>query len=116
MNFAISIGYSKHNNIPVEECMPHDVELKGNVFLIGEGMKYEKCSLGKMKNTVIDGKLVAETKTPHGAQSPMPHLVPIDVEGKLGISRRKSASEAAGEDEGHEDNPEQVRQTRSTCR
>ena len=89
---AISIAYGTHNNIPVEGCMPHDVEVAENVFLMPENVKYEKCSLGKAENILIDGRLIAETKAPRRAQSPMPLLVPMDVDGKLGISRRKSVS------------------------
>jgi hypothetical protein len=87
---AMSITYDKHNNIPVEGCMPHHIEVEGNVFLMPEGVKYAKTSLGKAENILVDGKLVAATKTPHRAQSPLPLLVPMNVEGKLGIGRRKA--------------------------
>jgi hypothetical protein len=55
-------------------------------------VKYDKCSLGKAENILIDGKLVHETKVPHRAQSPMPHLVPMDAEGRLGIGKRKAVA------------------------
>ena len=89
---AISIAYGTHNNIPVGGCMPHDIQVEGSVLLMPEGVKCDKCSLGKAENTLIDGKLIAETKAPHRAQSPMPLLVPMDAEGRLGISKRKSVS------------------------
>ena len=89
---AISIVYGTHNSIPVEGCMPHDIQVEGNMFLMPEGVKYEKCWLGKAENILIDGKLVAETKAPPRAQSPMPLLVPMDAEGRLGINNRKSVS------------------------
>ena len=89
---AISIKYDTHNKIPVEGCMPHDIQVEDNVFLMPEGVKYDKCSLGKAENILIDGKLVHETKVPHRAQSPMPHLVPMDAEGRLGIGKRKAVA------------------------
>jgi len=89
---AISIAYGTHNNVPVGGCMPHDIQVEGNVLLMPEGVKCDKCSLGKAENILIDGKLIAETKAPHRAQSPMPLLLPMDAEGRLGISKRKSVS------------------------
>ena len=88
---AISISYGTHNNIPVEGCMPHDIEVEGNVFLM-EGAKYEKYSLGKAENIVIDGTLVPETKAERPAPLPLPLLVPMDAEGELNISEREPMS------------------------
>lgn len=86
---AISIAYGTHNKIPVEGCMPHDVEVAENVFLMPENVRYEKCSLGKAENIVIDGKLAPETRTQQPSPPPLPLLVPMDADRKLGISRRK---------------------------
>jgi len=88
---AISITYGTHNNIPVEGCMPHDIEVAGNIFLM-EGAKYKKCSVGKAENIVIDGQLVPETRVERPAPAPLPLLVPMDAEGKLGIGKRKAVS------------------------
>lgn len=88
---AISIRYGKHNGIPVEGALPHDIEVEGNVFLM-EGAKYEKCSSGKAENIVIDGQLVPETKADRPAPLPLPLLIPMGAEGKLGIGHRKRVS------------------------
>ena len=85
---AISINYGKHNNIPVEGCMPHDIEVEGNVFLM-EDAKYEEYSVGKAENIVIDGELVPETKADRMAPPPLPLLVPMDAEEELQISERE---------------------------
>ena len=87
---AISISYGKHNNVPVEGCMPRDIRVERNVFL-KEGAKYEKYSLGKAENIVIEGELVPKTKATRPAPPPLPLLVPMDAQGKLGISKRKPA-------------------------
>jgi len=89
---AIAIRYGTHNNIPVEGCMPHDVEVRDNVFLMPEGAKYEKCAVGKAENIVIDGRLVAETRADRPAPPPLLRLVPMDAEGKLGTGRPRSLS------------------------
>jgi len=88
---AVSITYGTHNNIPVEGCMPHDIEVKGNIFLM-KGSKYKKCSVGKAENIVIDGQLVLETSAERPAPLPLPLLVPMDAEGRLRISKRKPVS------------------------
>ena len=85
---AISIAYGTHNNIPVEGCMPHDIEVEGNAFLMPEGVEHEKCQLGKAENVVVDGELVPETKAQRPAPSPLPLLVPMDAEGKLDVGKR----------------------------
>jgi len=79
---AISIGYGTHNNIPVENCMPHGIEVKDNVFEMKEGVKYQPYSVGKAENITIDGKLVRHTKTNRAAQ-PIPELLPIGEDGIL---------------------------------
>jgi parallel beta helix pectate lyase-like protein len=85
---AISIAYGTHNNIPVEGCMPHDIKVEDNVFLTQDA-KYETYSIGKAENIIINGRLVAKTKVRRPAPGPLPLLMPMDVEGKLGIGRRK---------------------------
>jgi len=79
---AISINYGTHNNIPVEGCMPHSIEVNDNAFEMKEGVKYEPCSVGKAENITIDGKLVPETKTNRPAP-PIPSLVPMGEDGIL---------------------------------
>ena len=89
---CVSISYGKHNNIPVEGCMPHDVIVSDNAFVMKEGVKYEKCSVGKAENVVVDGELIPETKANRPAPGPLPLLVPMGAEGKLGIGRRRPGS------------------------
>lgn len=84
---AISVNYGKHNNVPVEGCMPHSIKIENNVFA-AEGAKYEKCSIGKAENIVIDGELVPKTKTDRPAP-PLPLIVPMNAEGKLEIGKRE---------------------------
>ena len=89
---CVSISYGKHNNIPVEGCMPHDVIVRDNDFVMKEGVKYEKCSVGKAENIVVDGKLIPETKTNRPAPGAIPLLTPMDAKGKLGRGSRRSGS------------------------
>ena len=89
---AVSIAYGTHNNVPVEGCMPHDIQVEGNAFLMPEGAEYEKCRLGKAENIVVDGELVPETRAQRQAPPPLPLLVPMDAERKLGIDKRKPAA------------------------
>jgi len=79
---AISISYGTHNNIPVEGCMPHDIEVKDNVFLMREDVKYEKCSLGKAENITIEDKLVPETRVKRTAPT-IPWLQEMGEDGVL---------------------------------
>jgi len=74
---AISIAYGTHNNVPVEGCMPHDIRMEANVFS-PEGAQYEKHSIGKAENIVMDGQLVPETKAGPPAPPPLPLLLPMD--------------------------------------
>ena len=87
---GISISYGRHNNIPVDGCMPHDVIVRDNTFVKKGGVI--GCSVGKAENIVIDGKLVAETKAQRPAPGPLPLLVQMGAEGKLGIRRRGPVS------------------------
>ena len=80
---AISIRYGTHNKIQVEDCMPHDIEVKGNVFQMKEGVEYEKVQVGKAENIVIDGKLVPETKVERPALPPIPRLQEMGEDGVL---------------------------------
>jgi len=59
---GISIAYGKHNGIPVENAMPHDIEIAENTF-IDIPKKFKKYSIGKAENIYIEGKLVPETKS-----------------------------------------------------
>ncbi len=81
---GISISYGKHNNIPVEGCMPHDVQVAENVFQMKQGITYEKVRVGKAENVTIGGKLLAETQaTTRGAPPPIPRLRPMGDDGVL---------------------------------
>ena len=79
---AVSISYGKHNNIPVEGCMPHNIDIENNVFLMKEGAKYEKYSLGKAENITIDGKLIPTTVVERPLL-PIPMLQEMDEDGIL---------------------------------
>ena len=89
---AISVSYGKHNNTPVEGCMPHNIHVEGNVFQMPKDVKYQKYSLGKAENVTIDGKLVPETKAKRLAPLPLPFLIPTDTERRLGIRERRPIS------------------------
>ena len=80
---AISIAYGTHNDIPVEGCMPHGIQVKDNVFEMKEGVKYEPCSVGKAENITVDGKLIPETKT----DRPAPPVLRLEPMGEDGILR-----------------------------
>lgn len=62
--------------------MPHNIEIKDNVFLMKEGIKYEKYSLGKAQNITIDGKLVPKTRVEH-SPPPIPQLQEMGEDGIL---------------------------------
>jgi hypothetical protein len=79
---AISVSYGTHNNIPVEGCMPHNIEIEDNVFLMKEGIKYEKYSLGKAENITIDGRLAPETRVKRPLL-PIPQLQEMGEDGIL---------------------------------
>jgi hypothetical protein len=82
---GVSISYGRHNNIPVEGCMPHTIDIRDNVFQVKEGVKLQKCLLGKAENITIDGKLVLDTKT----DRPAPAMPRLDATGKDGVLRWK---------------------------
>ncbi|MCK4628724.1 MAG: right-handed parallel beta-helix repeat-containing protein [Sedimentisphaerales bacterium] len=88
---GISVSYGKHNGIPVEGCMPRDITIEDNIFLPGNA-KYKKYQVSKAENITIDGELVSRTRVERAAVEPMPLLIPVDDEGKLGISRRKTVA------------------------
>jgi len=83
---AVSVHYDTHNNVPVEGCMPHDIQVAGNTFVnVKDDERYQ---VGKAENVMIEGRTVPETRKDVGAPPPMPLLVLMDDEGKLGITRR----------------------------
>jgi len=67
------------------------VRVPGGLTLLGEGAKHERYSLGKAENVAIEGELVPKTEAKRPAPPPLPLLVPMDAQGKLGISKRKPA-------------------------
>jgi len=79
---AVSVSYGTHNKIPVEGCMPHNIEIEDNVFLMKEGIKYEKYSLGKAENITIDGKLAPKTRAER-PPLPIPRLQEMGEDGIL---------------------------------
>ncbi|MCX7049768.1 MAG: right-handed parallel beta-helix repeat-containing protein [Candidatus Sumerlaeota bacterium] len=93
---AISIGYGTHNNIPVEGCMPHDVQVADNTFESAGGRVFtdaivaesaeipniSKYRLGKAENIMVEGRLIPETKVERPAP-PIPHLREMDADGAL---------------------------------
>ncbi|MBM4043366.1 MAG: hypothetical protein FJ290_33175, partial [Planctomycetes bacterium] len=92
---AVSITYGLHNNVPVDGCMPRDITVEGNVCLMPEGVKFEKCQVGKAENIVVEGELVPATKVERPAPSPLPLLTPMDADGNLGIGQRDPVSRPA---------------------
>lgn len=79
---GISISYGKHNNIPVEGCMPHDVQVAENVFQMKQGLTYEKVRVGKAENVTVGGKRLPETQaTTRPAPLPVPRLKPMGDDG-----------------------------------
>ncbi len=82
---AISISAGKHNGIPVEGCMPHDIHISENDFVRLDGGK--KYVIGEAHNIVIDGETVASTR--HGKPGPPVaiRLVPMGPDGVLGWVR-----------------------------
>jgi len=54
---AISVSYGTHNNIPVENAMPHDIEVSENTFINVEN----RYRIRDAVNITIDGQLLEET-------------------------------------------------------
>jgi len=95
---AISIGYGTHNNIPVEGCMPHDILIGENTFV---GLKEnEKHQVGQAENITLGGQVLPDTRKDRGPPPPLPLLIPMGADGKLGIGQRapmqKPSSPAMG--------------------
>jgi hypothetical protein len=88
---AVSISYGTHNDVPVEGCMPHDVQVAGNTFVNVKAE--ERYQVGKAENVTIDGDVVPATRTDRGPPPPMPRLIPMDAEGRLGIGLRPQEPE-----------------------
>lgn len=79
---AISVSYGTRNNIPVEGCMPHNIQVEGNIFQMPKDVKYQKYSLGKAENITIDGKLAPKTRVERPAL-PIPRLQEMGEDGIL---------------------------------
>ncbi len=78
---AISISAGKHNGIPVEGCMPHDIHISDNDLVrLGGGSKYV---VGEAQNIVIDGKIVASTRRGSLGLPVTIRLVPMGPDGIL---------------------------------
>ncbi len=95
---AIGIAYGTHNNIPVEGCMPHDIEVAENTFLNVSGQAFTpgvvkldaapagtptKYAVGHAENIVIEGTLIPETRKERGAPPPVPWLQEMGDDGIL---------------------------------
>lgn len=94
---AISIAAGAHNGIPVEGCMPHDIQIAENTFLndsepaFADGVVFDsagaqraiKYSLGQAESIVIDGRLVPETQTVREAKPPLLRLEEMGTDGVL---------------------------------
>jgi len=78
---GISISYGKHNNIPVEGCMPRDIRFEDNACVMHEGVKYEACRMGKAENIIVDGEIVLKTRVER-SPPPLPSLIPMNTPGK----------------------------------
>ncbi|MBI4582466.1 MAG: right-handed parallel beta-helix repeat-containing protein [Planctomycetes bacterium] len=79
---GISISYGTHNNIPVENAMPHDIQIEKNIFSDLEEKKYGHYEIGKAENITIDGKQVPATRAEgRGAPAPLPRLRELGEEG-----------------------------------
>jgi len=79
---AISIAYGRHNNIPVEGCMPNNIVVEANEFEMPPAVKFTKVQVGKAENVFIDGTLVPQTKSNRPAP-PLPRLQPMGEDGIL---------------------------------
>ena len=80
---AVSVRWGKHNNIPVEGCMPHHIEVADNVFEMPGGAEFQRCAVGKAEHVTVDGRLVTETQTDRPAPA-IPRLRPMGEDGVLG--------------------------------
>ncbi len=79
---AISIAYGRHNNIPVEGCMPNNIVVEANEFDMPPAVKFTKVQVGKAENVFVDGTLVPQTKSNRPAP-PLPRLQPMGEDGIL---------------------------------
>ncbi|HUS90875.1 MAG TPA: right-handed parallel beta-helix repeat-containing protein [Phycisphaerae bacterium] len=89
---GISVSYGAHNNIPVEGCMPHNIEMADNAFTMAPGVEYKRHSLGKAENITIDGKLAPETKAPR----PAPAIPLLQQMGEDGVLRWREGGRRPG--------------------
>ncbi len=95
---AISIAYGTHNNVPVEGCMPHDIEVAENTFLSVGGQAFApgvvksdaarpgtptKYALGQAENITIEGTLIPETRKGPGTPVTIPWLQEMGKDGTL---------------------------------
>jgi len=95
---AISISYSTHNGIPVENAMPHDIEVADNTFVnVGNQVftdnvfqsdtappaKAAKYVVGQAENITIEGQVVPGTRRDKNPPPPMPRLQEMDENGIL---------------------------------
>ncbi len=86
--YGITIRYGTHNRIPVENAMPHHIEVAENTFL-NVSKKYKKYDVGKSENITVDGKLLPKTKSDNKWDltfAKMPRLE-VGKDGKLHLRR-----------------------------
>ncbi len=95
---AISISYGKHNGIPVDDAMPHNLDVRENTFVnagdqvfVDGVLKPEsvraataaKYVVGQAENVTVEGKLVPETRNESAPSRPIPRLQEMDQNGLL---------------------------------
>ncbi len=95
---AISISYGQHNGIPVENAMPHNIDVRENTFVnagdqvfvdgvlkseSGRAATAVKYVVGQAENITVEGKLVPETRNERGPSPPIPRLQEMDQNGLL---------------------------------
>jgi len=107
---AISIGSGTHNRIPVEGCMPRDIEVAENSFLstAGEGFldglipgsapagRAAKYVVGEAENITVEGKLVPQTRKERGGRTPIPRLQEMGDDGILKLRESRPEAPAKG--------------------
>ena len=79
---GILVRYGKHNDIPVEGCMPNNIRIEGNTFQAKAGIKYSRYSIGRAENVWIDGERVESTKGGRAAPA-IPRLKAMAADGVL---------------------------------
>ncbi|MCK4624622.1 MAG: PEP-CTERM sorting domain-containing protein [Phycisphaerae bacterium] len=85
---GISAYYGTHNGIPVDQCMPHDIDIADSTF-VNVPYDYLEYSIGTAENIYIDGELVPETYSTneHILSSYNMPLLEVGADGKFRFRR-----------------------------